>query len=213
MKTKSNSLYYIIEGEPYLSVAKAFVNEYQAAHKRVCDYLDGLGVSQWRYGFSGHIAGVVFEGNIPPDFCKPDNYGVTRPKKTSKYYKEFKRDDLKLPDVEKWILDKFYIPTGYGYKYDGGSGGTAIGHPFKPIEICWYSTDDNAPLMLKIPNIPYEIEYKKATRSNVVFENDFDKWKLDETGLRQILVEEWDLMVAKYKAEKDKINIDNYNNN
>ena len=88
MKTKSNSLYYIIEGEPYLSVAKAFVNEYQAAHKRVCDYLDGLGVSQWRYGFSGHIAGVVFEGNIPPDFCKPDNYGVTRPKKTSKYYNE-----------------------------------------------------------------------------------------------------------------------------
>ena len=204
MKVKYDSKYYIIEGEPYLSVAKAYMKEYQAAHKRICKYLDSLGIKQWRYGWGGQIAGVVIgKSKFAEFFTKPDRHGISFPKRKTEYNKEFDKEIYRLPSLATYV-NKFTIPTGFSYSYEWCKGSCAVGHPLNPIEICWYKLGKDAPIMFKIPDIQTTIKRYKILYPDIVFENGVDEWKLDETGLREILVEEWDLMVAKHEKEQRK---------
>lgn len=206
MKVKSDHIYYLVEGEPYLSLATEFYNEYQEAHVITRKYALSIHADQCRYGLHGHLIGVKFKDNCKPDdFKKADKWGCSQPKKKSSHFENFGSEKYKLPFATEWFLKRINIPINIGYKYKGGSGGSAIGHPFCPIEVCWYNGEGGI-FLLKIPNVALKVEYIKIEHPDVTFTNGEDKWKMNEEGLRKILPEEWDLMATKYNAEKDKVN-------
>jgi hypothetical protein len=200
MKVKDSSIYYVIESGEMLKIAKEYSAYYSSSHLKIMDYIESLGAEKYWIGFDGKLQGVMFkEGCLRDDFIKPARNGGTRPKKNSKVFDEFCSYSKTSP--YKVISNYTKCPTSISYEYDGGSGVRGIGHTWSPLELAWYST--SGPFLLKIPNVKPTIDKIKEENEGVVFKNDEDKWVMNEDGLRQILPEEWDLMVAKYLNQKE----------
>lgn len=199
MQVKKKSVYYIIEGGEMLKIAKKYRADYTAAHSKIMDFIEPLDADKYWVGPDGKLRGIVFKkGQRRADFIKPAGHGGTRPKKSSKIHDEFYSYSKPMPcDV---ISGYTKCPTQISYEYKTGSGCVAIGYTWSPLEFAWYSSE--GPFLLKIPNVQQAVDKLKKENENVVFKNNEDKWKMNEGGLRQILSEEWDLMVAKYLNTK-----------
>lgn len=201
MQVKKKSVYYVIEGGEMLKIAEKYRTDYIAAHNKIKDFIEPLGADQYWVGLDGKLRGIIFKkGQVRGDFIKPARHNGTRPKKNSKIYDEFYNHSKPTP--YKIISDYTKCPADLLYKCKGQSGAASrgIGHAWSPFEFAWYSSD--GPFLLKIPNVQQAVDKLKKEHENVVFKNDEDKWKMNEAGLRQILSEEWDLMVAKYLNTK-----------
>lgn len=199
MKVKYENSYYIVESGKVLEIAEAFRNEHTRVHNEIIEYLKSLGASQYNTNLNGQIHGCVFDDKIPEGFTKEKKYGICLPKKKSTHYDKFK--SFIFPNPYKYM--EFYkIPTGISYKYENGSGGTALGNPFKPVEFYWY--DVEGPILLKIPNIKYYVKKLKQQYKNIKIADDKDGWEMPLEGLHKVLIEEWDLMAAKHKQMSEE---------
>jgi hypothetical protein len=201
MKVKSHSVYYLIEGDPFLSIAKEFCKLHLEAHGRICEYVHSINGEFWRLSLSGRISGIKFkDGYSHVDFKKPDKYGACYPKRKSEHYAKFQDSNLKMPNATEFVLSKVYIPINLDYQYGEVTGGRSVGHPFTPIGLYWFSLKNDAPILLEIPNVEYTRESMKIENPDISFKKD-GEWKMNETGLKKILIEEWDLMVARDKVK------------
>lgn len=200
MQVKKKSVYYVIESGELLKIAEKYRTDYISAHNKIKDFIELLGADKYWIEHGGELEGVAFKkGQLRDDFIKPTDRGyMMYPKKNSKIHDEFY--SYSKPTPYGVISGYTKCPICIEYEYKGGSGATTAGHGWSPFEFTWYSKD--SPLLLKIPNVKHAVDKLKKEHENVVFKNNEDKWKMNEDGLRQILLEEWDLMVAKYLNTK-----------
>lgn len=197
---KFKNKYYLIEGEPWLTVARDYVDEVFRVCSEVWEYVESIGASHyWRAGKDGRLFAVGFDGTPPDGFRKPNRKGQCIPKKSSEYAAQFAALPI-LPDPRESILSVAEIPTRISYGGKHGRGSMSIGNLFEPMSIACFHGD--GPFLLRIPDVAAEIADLKAQDEGIIIEGGLDDWRMDETGLRAILIEEWNLMEARHKLSK-----------
>lgn len=150
------------------------------------------------------IEGIAFKGEPPKGWTKP-KYGISRPKlgtlkpevrrcftPSGSYFVETHKD---LKPFQEWLGCPFH----YSYKTKTGSGTSTIGRLFSEGFVYWYS--ETGPILLELPDVAGA--KKEALASGETIDNNVLDW-VPPKGLKEILPEEWDLMVAKHKRKEAK---------
>lgn len=138
--------------------------------------------------------------SAPREFKKPGKNGLQSPKKGTEYEAEFKRH--KRPSVKEFIGEWLGVPYRLSYEAKDCLGSTCIGHPFYPIGLYWYEA--KGPILLVVPDVEHYAKQITDEHPDAVFDGAADQWRLAKEGAREILREEWDLMVAKHKCANGK---------
>jgi len=201
----NNSKYYILESGNIYNEAVKFRKALIAAYANISEFCMRIGAAGYQLSADNScLSKVVFpEGAVPDGFMKPDKMGATYPHKKQQLNKEWK--SLTLPTPTKWMLEIVGCPQSLSYRnVDSGDHGViGIGSFFETISIHWFSEDGD--LLLIVPDVEFEVSRILAENSGkLVFENNADQWRLEDDGAREILVEEWNLIVAKYKTLQSK---------
>jgi hypothetical protein len=195
--------YYIIESGKMLELAEKLRIEYSKSIEIINSYVNSLGGKSYNTSLTDNaLHSIGFNHDIPEGFCKPDRYGLSRPKKKSPYYAEFKK--YKKTDLSSKLQENLKVPLVVSYKKNGSfSGSSRIGNMWKPVGIYWFKKD--GPILLIIPDVAKAVkEFSDTYGDEISFENGVENWRLDETGLKEIIKEEWDLMVAKHKKSTEE---------
>ena len=183
--------YYIAEKGKVLEAAEKFRQDSVAWREKAANFLNDLGATSGRLGFSGKFFTLKFkEGFSPENFKKPDALGYQEPYVRNKEWQD-KLDAFEAePQVRNYMKPVINCPEGLKFN----NGFTCIGNPFKPYQVCWYSV--KSPLLIIIPDVQSALlEY--ADREIVC---NAPLWELP-SGMKEILPEEWDFWVAKHKRE------------
>lgn len=190
-----NYKFYLIEQGEMLDFMNDYRKRYMADVQKITKYVKSLGGENWGE-FFGTLSGVVFpHGKVSSDFCKPNKYGVSEPKKRSVFTEEFKEYTIPL------FYNEFSKKTGFhntlSYKTKGGmnGGSTSIEKP-QPL---WFSADGAVGIAMP--------DYRKKRKEvedagKYTISGKMQGWEFDTTGLKEILKEEWDLIAAKYRQEQ-----------
>lgn len=146
---------------------------------------------------NGTLRGVVFEGEIHPDFKKPTGrHRVSYPKKGSTWEKRLK-EQVGYRPLARWVSGVFDIPLRLTYSGNGGSGSSCIGSPL--VECGFLYTSKSGPYAMWVPDVPAKVaEYEKK---GYVVEEPARSFKLDFVGCRRIEEEEWEILVLQKKLE------------
>lgn len=192
--------YYLLTGGEILSQAEIFRLAYIARIQELNATASSFGASGFTISpTSMLLSGLRFDGEVPEGFKKPDNRGVSIPRKNnigarlhfqnSGSVHRFKP----LQDFCDWLG----CPESYRYSTECGSTGQrCIGHPFQTIEMYWFSAE--SPIALKIPDVA-KYDAMAAEQSEQVEDNVLS-WRMNHNGAEEILYERWQLMEAEHKA-------------
>ena len=190
------SKYYLISRKgKTLSACMDYLKRRSAAYKRLAKYAVSLGGDHAGYSLiDGRLLGVHFKGEQPEGWTKKDKHGYSRPKKKSEHYKPF-YDTERLPCRHKFSAELTGAPRGFSYKVKGESGSTCTSEPgqWHHTELLWMSKD--GPFLIKVPDVNGQIEELRKGRKT--FKSSPESWELKLSGCREILYEEWLLMVAR----------------
>jgi hypothetical protein len=190
--------YYIVESGFLLDIADSYRKDFLEAKERIFEYVKGLGGETYKLGIRDQLYAIGFPKRIQPkDFKRPDSDGCCQPYVRSKLNDDFK--EYSLPSCVKPLKLALGFPDSLSYKTGTGKGSVCIGHPFRPAGFYWYNAD--SPLLLSIPDVDAYAKNIAKGRGDIIFTGDQHTWKLDDNGCREIIVEEWDLMVAKHKQK------------
>lgn len=204
----TNSLYYLVDSA-LDNVLSNKCNELRIlvreARQKLCRELLNLGCSEYLLNRNGTIHCVKFqEGKTPPvGFTKPKKNGESRPRANSIYATLF--DELKLPDTGPIMRELLNCPTHLNYcsATTNVRGSILIGDYVKPIGLYWYNATDN--FLLMVPNVKLFVDELNGNHGEkLVYENDADSWQMSTEFCRQILIEEWNFIVAKYDADNSE---------
>jgi len=200
MNKSNKSKYYIVEGGQFLAWAAGVRTRTIKTYKDMSDYYKSIGGTNANE-IGGSMVEIQFEqGEAPKGFNKQDRDGFCAPRKGSKYDKEMSK--IKLPNECLEFVKKTGLRTWISYdRKDGvrGGGGFRIGSGIYPVRVCWLSPE--SPLLLVVPDVAGCTEHL----DNDVYDikNNDHLWRIDEDGLKEVLLEEWRLMEAKHKQAKD----------
>lgn len=191
------SLIYLIEADPALTV----VRDYVAARQHVRD--EAVAIAK-EYGaprfvtdpFTYALTGLQFDrGLVHRQFKAPNRYGTSYPKLKTEARKRFKA--LKgVEPGEGIIAEHFGVPLSLEYKDGYGHGWTRTGEGLKPCGFLFFGKD--GPFAMWVPDVAAQIAELIAqgyTVTTLAPPREFP-------GCRQILQEEWELMVAQDNLEK-----------
>jgi hypothetical protein len=192
-----HSKYYIIEAAGMVEKAKAFRRAYIEQSGKYLDFLESICATAYQVGFNDQLIGIQFpHDKRPAGWCKPKEYrGVSYPMKKSDW-KEKMRALGQLPQIIDFFPELANTPCWIGYKGPTSEGGRQIGDIIQPIQLCWYSAD--SPFMLMLPDVERAIQVVKIEHPDATLRDGIESWR-PLAGLREILIEEWDFMVAKHK--------------
>lgn len=191
--------YYLLESGEILQKAQQFRSDFISKRKEILEYVKTLGGIGYVLGACDGLSAIQFqEHNIPKGFKKPGKNGCSYPAAKSKFIDEFKR--YKLPKSDDVFCDYIGCPETLSFTADNMSGQCTIGHPLRTIGIYWYS--ETGPILMTVPDVKkYANDIITEGLKNLVFEGDSQSWAMDKPGAKEILKEEWDFMVAKYKQD------------
>lgn len=150
---------------------------------------------------NGVLLGVVFDGDIHPDFKKPSGrHTASYPKKGTAWAKRLSEQKGYQPLV-RWISGEFDIPLGISYTHENGSGGSGIGNPFTECGFLYLGVD--GPYAMWVPDVPAEVAEYEA--KGYVVEEPARSFKLEFDGCRRIEKEEWEILVLQKKLADKKV--------
>lgn len=189
--------YFIAESGLILEQAEQYRKDYTAARRVVWDYVQNLGGTAYQDGLDGGLGSIKFPGKPPFGFKQTEKDGLARPRLGSAYAKEFAQLP-RTPKTQDYLSGVNYI-TGVRYKPepDAPEGEVPIGHPGSFTGIDWFKAD--GPLLVIIPDQALTCAALKRKFPDIIFLGDEDKHDPDTTGLREILLKEWELMEEKHK--------------
>lgn len=192
-----HSKYYIVEADDLIEKANRFRAAYIEQQKRFWEFVETNGGDAYQTGFNDRLIGIRFpDDKRPAGWCKPKSYrGVSYPMKKSDW-REKLFDVGQLPQIADYFPDLVDTPNWISFEGPKSKGGTRIGNGFQPIQLCWYSED--SPLMLMLPDVERALREVKIDHPDATTQGDIEQRK-PPAGLREILIEEWNLMVAKHK--------------
>lgn len=184
--------YYIVEGGPLLVQAQAFRENYILWGEQARAFIKKHGAITGQVGFGGKFFSLKFEGDAPEGFKKAGKFGCQQPYVKNKEWIKILEDGPTEPQSSDFIKKAMDIVYSIGYKKEGCDGRMRLGNPFTPVSVCYYSED--SPLLLILPDAQKSID-KKQSEGYAVTPSSYTP----PDGIREILKEEWDLMVAKHK--------------
>lgn len=187
-------MYLLIEGGKALDL----FNQYDANKRRVhvenMAIANELGVTQCsRDRFTGAINGVIFNGEIHPEFnARHKKTKLSYPKKGSSWEKRFNANTMDT--AVKVITEAFDIPLSIGYKGASIEGWANIGHAFN--ECGFLSLGEHH--CMYVPDVLAAIAEIESHGDTV--KEPAKSFKPNYEGCRQITEEEWELMGAQQNA-------------
>jgi hypothetical protein len=208
---------FLIEGGPMMDLVKKHLAERDRVHKvklQILEYLalDPKEVEIWARRYDGMVTALrlpsreIPEGFNASNWTKPDNAGRRTPKKGTVEYEIFYAKECRYTPQTELIAKALKVPCSVGYKSKGGEGWTRIGRMLNECGFLWMHKKDG-PFAMWIPDVPACVEEMKTRHKGL---KDFkilggaDTWSMDMTGIKPILQEEWDLLVAQKNLEEAK---------
>lgn len=195
------SKYYLIEDEQLLAKARAFRQASIDQSNRYWEFVMSIGGDAYQVGWNDCLIGVRFpHDKRPPGWCKPKEHrGVSYPMKKSDW-RERMFAIGRMPQIVDFLPELEDTPCSINHDGPTGKGSHRIGSLVQPIQICWYSAD--SPFMVMLPDVERAVRVTKIEHPDATIQGEVEKWR-PPAGLREILIEEWNFMVAKYEKEAD----------
>lgn len=194
---------FLIEGGPALQLVRDYISDRGRVNTVVAGLAKKLGISRATTDHrTGVLQGVVFDGEIHPDFRKPDRRGVSYPRKGSPWAKRVK-EQVGHADQSRLIAQTFGIPLSIGYtgRSAGGEeyeGWRRIGSPLTECGFLWMTHD--GPFAMWTPDVPAIVAAARANNETVA--EPAASFKLEFAGWRRIRCEEWEIMVLQHRLQK-----------
>jgi uncharacterized LabA/DUF88 family protein len=189
--------HYLIESGEALEVAEKYRKAHIEYHSAARAFLENCGATSGQTCHDGRFFSLKFEkGKVPENFKKPNKYGYVEPFKKNKEWLEKLETSPASPVVSEFIDGVIDAVLSLEYEGEHGKGGCCIGNPFNPIQICFFSKE--SPLLLIVPDVKHYVRLREINGYTVTSKKSHT---LPE-GLKEILREEWDLMVAKHKQKE-----------
>lgn len=199
MRIEFKQSYFLIEGEGKAKeIIESWLKEWMAAQERTIAFVKEIGaINHTRCEETGILTGIVFDkGQVPDGWIKPNNRGITRPKKGTDLYKRFKAQK----GCEKFspiFAKAFNIPTTmWPTDAEGKKCRVEMGHWFTPCQLV--STGKQHGVI--IPNVAYYVA--KAEAEGLTVPEDVKAFKPEFEGCRQITREDWELIEIQHRASK-----------
>ncbi|PAT39171.1 hypothetical protein CK623_11465 [Vandammella animalimorsus] len=194
---KFDSVIYMIESDPALSLVKRHIAERKRAWAEAKVLADEYGATHCSFNhLDGRLASLGFEGEPHPQFKKPRN-GHCYPKKGSEAAAKFAA--LQGYEYSCTVISQALgVPLSLRWDQpdDGSRGWMNIGSPFQ--ECGWLYLSEDGPYALWIPNVQAAIEHLHQQGKTV----DPPAFDMQLPGCRRLLREEWDLLVAQHKLKQ-----------
>lgn len=192
------SVYYLVEGEPWLSAVKKYREAYVNAYEESRKFAEKYGAKRWWPESRGVKVTSLDLNEAPEGWTKPNKRG-TRPKKDTDAYNEMKALPS-TPDENEYIgeLIKDY-PHTLNFKKDDSEGFSRIGNPFFPFQIIY--TGENYCVIL--PDYEKHFAEEKEQSPDIIIKN--DDYEFDTTGLKRIIKATWDRIVAQEEEKRQLV--------
>lgn len=204
MEFKTKDAYYLIEGEPHLSVVNKFIEDRKATHKAYVDYAQSKGATDFFAGFSG-LCGLIFKpGEEPEGWTKPDRKTRDcRPKRGTEDYKEYAALPKMKTDADSFCsIQK--LPGVVSYKHGNITGSTAIASGFHPVQYLYLSNNLRCVVIPDYEDLIDQLNAQVKEDPTLEIKNGLLDFKLDTTGLTKITKNQWILRVAQYEVEQEQ---------
>ena len=147
------------------------------------------------------IRGLCFKGEPPAGWTKA-KHSISYPKRgtLAPGVREFftppgsytVTTHKELLHFQTWLNCPFH----YSFTTKDGSGSSTIGRIFSDGFVYWY--DPTGPIMLELPDVAAAKKRCKAKKE--IPDNNMLDW-VPPKGLKEIMIEEWNLMSAKHKKK------------
>ncbi|MEG1454884.1 MAG: hypothetical protein RSC66_04850, partial [Comamonas sp.] len=151
---------------------------------------------------TGILYGVIFPGDVHPDFLKPKARSRNRtsyPKKGSDWAKRLAAQ-RGTPDASILISTEFEIPLSISYTTDSGSGWSHIGSMLTECGFLWLGED--GPYAMWAPDVPALVAEGQA-RGQIIAEP-AASFSFNIEGARRIEKEEWEILVLQHELAEKK---------
>lgn len=193
-----DSAIFMIEGGRALEMVREYIAERMRVNENNRLLLDELGCERYVSNRrKGTVSGVVFPGDIHPDFRKPSRDGVSYPRKGTAWDKRF-RSQVGYREVSHWIAEEFGIPRSIGYTRDDCSGARCIGNFFNECGFLYFGKD--GPYAMWAPDVPAEVA--KTVAEGYEVEEPAKSFVFNFDGCRRIEKEEWEILVLQRKLKQ-----------
>lgn len=217
MDTDAVSIYLIESGTAKELILRHFAERERALQARVAAikalHLDPNTIQVWSSKYDGSMSSVYLpaRADLPKGFnasawTKPDRQGRRSPKRGTDEQRIFRAKECEYTPTERLIAGAYKVPGQINYKTTGGEGSTAIGPMMSACGFLWLD-QEKGPWALWVPDTKTIVASAKAQHAKdkaFKITNNIESWKMDTTGLKPILEEEWDLLVAQYKLDRAK---------
>lgn len=207
---------YLIEGGPMMELVKHHIAERDRVSKMKIEILaqldlDPKKVEVWARSDTGQLTAVRIPKDlklpktfVQANWTKPDSKGRRMPKKKTEEHAIFYAPDAHYTPQAELIGKKLNVPCSIGYKSSRGEGWTRIGRMLNECGFLWLHKE-HGPFAFWIPDVKACVkemkEQHKGLKSFKLLEN-VEDWKLNVDGVRPMLEEEWELMVAQKNLEE-----------
>jgi len=193
---------FIIEGGRALEMVKEHIADRSRVRRVVLTLIKELGVEEASINrFNGVLCGVVFKGEVHPEFCRPrGRHGVSSPRKGTSWNKQFKGQHG-YKEVAGWIAGEFSIPTVISYRGKDSDGSRLTG---SEIDVCGFLfLGEDGPYAMWTPNVPAEVAAAEAEGCEV--EGPAKSFKLEFNGCRRIKKENWQILAQRHQLTRGAI--------
>lgn len=217
MNSQEKTKIYLIESGPALDLILAHIKDRHRATAMKVQIMTQLGINPekyeqvqvWSSSYDGRLSAISIHGKTPKGFdpsqwTKADSKGRRTPKRNTPIHKIFYSAEGAFEPAEQVIIKAFNVPTQIAYSTSTGQGFTSIGRMMASCGFLWLDAE-KGPFAMWTPDVVASVADVKAQHArykSFKVLRGADDWKLDIPGVKPILQEEWDLIVAQKNLEK-----------
>lgn len=197
----SKTAVFMIEGGKALEMVKHHISERLRVQQENRVLAKDLGVTEvCTDNMTGQLRGVVFDGEIHPEFTKPKGrHGISYPKKKTAWHERFAAQ-RGHHYAAQWIAEELGVPLWIRYRNERGNGGSSIGNPLNECGFLYLGVD--GPYAMWVPDVPAYVAEHLVEGDAV--DEPAASFKLEFEGCRRIEREEWEIIVAQHKLAEKK---------
>lgn len=194
----ANAAIVKIVGEPWLSRAKAYREEYMAFVRAWTEFGKSVGATGVGGAFAGGRPSLFFEKETPPaGWTKRDNKSRSCPKKGTQALADYNAMPAK-PFTDAIFGDRVMTDLSYDMPC-GGYGSGIIGGIFEAANIGWYGDT----IIAIIPHAGRAAAEHLARHPDHTVRHGAAEWTLPE-GVEEITKSELDLISAQHRVAQER---------